>query len=134
MNSLDVAIDRIEQRLPIELFAIVEKTNHEVGQRHPIRPSGWRNSTKELPEFDLDGVNRDHVLRDLLWTLYSKFEAIAEGHRVVQDVISGIVKREGSRRRDELTGSFKELWKLYQSEVSILWRIEAREDLLTGHR
>ena len=41
------------------------------------------------------------VLNDLLWTLYSKFEAIAEGHRAVHDVIAGVVKREGLRHPQE---------------------------------
>jgi hypothetical protein len=49
--------------------------------------------------------------------LYAKFEAIAEGHRVVHDVVTGIAEREGNRKPGSLTGGFKELWKLYQSEV-----------------
>jgi exocyst complex component 4 len=57
---------------------------------------------------------------DLLWSLYAKFEAIAEGHRVFHDVVSAIAKRENLRNSEILTGSFKELWMLYQNEIRSL--------------
>jgi Xaa-Pro aminopeptidase len=60
---------------------------------------------------------RGHVLSEFLWTLYAKFESIAEGHRVIHDVIAAIVEREGIPKSNSLAGGFKELWKLYQSEV-----------------
>lgn len=119
LGHLDLAVDRIEQRLPIELFAIVDKTNQEVDQRHPGHLREQPKTKKGMIDLDLDGHNSQSiVLKDLLWTLYSKFEAIAEGHRAVHDVVAGIVKREGLRNSDPLTSGFKELWKLYQSEVS----------------
>lgn len=118
LGRLDVAVDRIEQRLPIELFAIVDKTNKEVDQRHPGHLREYHQNEKGVFDFDVySNSGRSHVLQDLLWTLYSKFEAIAEGHRAVHDVVTGIVEREGLRYVDSLTGGFKELWKLYQSEV-----------------
>lgn len=120
LGRLDLAVDRMEQRLPIELFAIVDKTNQEVDQRHPGHLREQPKLEKGLIDFDLDGNSgRSQVLKDLLWTLYSKFEAIAEGHRALHDVVVGILKREGVRHSEPLTGGFKELWKLYQSEVSI---------------
>lgn len=61
------------------------------------------------------------MLNDLFGTLYARFEAIAEGHRVVHEVISGITKREGTRGSSSLTGGFRELWKLYQSEIRSLF-------------
>jgi exocyst complex component 4 len=59
------------------------------------------------------------ILEDMLSTLYAKFEAIAEGHRVLHEVIGGILSRQGS---DEpaLLRSFRELWKLFQSEIRSL--------------
>ena len=120
VGHLDVAVDRLEQRLPIELFKIVEKTNQEVDQRHRGHMRDIQKYDKGISDFDLDGTSsRSHVLKDLLWTLYSKFEAIAEGHRAVHDVVTGIVRREGLPF-ESLTGGFKEMWKLYQSEVSVL--------------
>jgi hypothetical protein len=116
MGNLEVAVHRIEQRLPVELFAVVDKTNAEVDNRHPNLARGLllRDSKTGLPtEINEE---RGHVLTEFLWNLYAKFEAIAEGHRVVHDVIMGIVERE-DHHGDNLANGFKELWKLYQSEV-----------------
>lgn len=118
MGRLEVAVDRMEQRLPIELFSIVDRTNNEVDHRHPTHSRGQKGSTHNQRVLEMsENSGRDEVLRDLLWTLYSKFEAIAEGHRATHDIISGIAKREGLRQSVSLVGGFKELWKLYQSEV-----------------
>lgn len=119
LGHLDVAVDRMEQRLPVELFNIVDRTNQEVELRHASYVRDPRNTEKGTTSVDLDQSSQGReVLNDLLWTLYSKFEAIAEGHRAVHDVVVGIVKREGLRQPQMLTRGFKEMWKLYQSEVS----------------
>lgn len=121
MDRLDVAVNSIEQRLPIELFKVVDKTNNEVDQRHPISLRGSsRNSTGKLDLGIGDGDIRAVVVYDLLWSLYAKFEAIAEGHRVFHDVVAAIAKRENLRNQESLTGSFKELWLLYQNEIRSL--------------
>ena len=120
MGRLDVAVDRMEQRLPIELFAVVERTNQEVDVRYPAHLRSAENVGQAKLSTILEVVNGgDVILHDLLYTLYSKFEAIAEGHRAVHEVVAGIVAREGLRGSNALLGGFKELWKLYQSEVSI---------------
>lgn len=120
MSRLDVAVDAIEQRMPVELFRVVERCYVEVEQRHPNNslPSdaGKRSNLATVWQ---DGEVRKEIIEDLLSLMYARFEAIAEGHRVVYDVISGI-----SRRHDErdpaLLRSFNELWKLYQSEIRSL--------------
>lgn len=118
MGGLDVAVERMAQRLPIELFAVVEKTNQEVDHRHPAHLRTGQASDRTSCLFHLGKTEaNDLVLNDLLYTLYSKFEAIAEGHRAVHEVITGIIEREGIRKSSALTGGFKELWKLLQSEV-----------------
>jgi Xaa-Pro aminopeptidase len=116
MGHLDIAVNSIEQRLPVELFTVVDKTNAEIDARYPLprgsmAQDGKANSPTELIE------KRGHVLSEFLWTLYAKFESIAEGHRVVHDIIGAIVEREGIPKSNSLAGGFKELWKLYQSEV-----------------
>jgi len=120
MNRLEIAIDTIEQRLPVELFKVVEKSNNEVAQRHPsvLRAFAARKGQKTHVGIESDDL-RASLLNDLLWTLYARFEAIAESHRVVYDIVAGIVRREGMRDSSSatLTRGFKELWKLYQSEV-----------------
>ena len=121
MGKLDAAVEAIEQRLPVELFRVVEKTNNEVDQRHP---SSLRASTRTTKgKIDL-GINDDDVramvVSDLLWTLYAKFEAIAEGHRVFHDVVAGVAERDHIEGEHTLTGSFRELWMLYQNEIRSL--------------
>ncbi|OCK78597.1 hypothetical protein K432DRAFT_427162 [Lepidopterella palustris CBS 459.81] len=121
MNRLDIAIDTIEQRLPVELFKVVEKSNNEVAQRHPSILRAYANKSRGKTDVAIDSDDaRTALLHDLLWTLYARFEAIAEGHRVVHDVVAGIAKRENLRDAPELTRGFKELWKLYQSEIRSL--------------
>ena len=119
LGNLDTAVDRMEQRLPVELFTIVDRTNQEVDLRHSSATRSARIAEAEAVPFDFNGsAIRNDVLSDLLWTLYSKFEAIAEGHRAVHEIITGILKREGVRNADSLKRGFKEMWKLYQSEVT----------------
>ncbi|KAF1953193.1 hypothetical protein CC80DRAFT_478220 [Byssothecium circinans] len=123
MNRLDIAVDTIEQRLPVELFKVVDKSNNEVAQRHPsiLRAFSAKKDRKSIVGAASDDL-RKNLLNDLLWTLYARFEAIAESHRVVHDVVAGIVKREGGRGSSSaaLMRGFKELWKLYQSEMRSL--------------
>lgn len=121
MGKLDAAVEAIEQRLPVELFRVVEKTNNEVDQRHPSSLRAPTRTTKG--KIDL-GINDDDVramvISDLLWTLYAKFEAIAEGHRVFHDVVVGVTERDHIESERNLTGSFRELWMLYQNEIRSL--------------
>ena len=120
LGHLDVAIDRMEQRLPVELFAIVDRTNQEVDLRHPAHKRGPINAGRTIGDSHWDAtIGSSLVLNDLLWTLFSKLEAIAEGHRAFHDVVAGIIKRERLGHSGSLTRGFKEMWKLYQSEVSL---------------
>lgn len=114
LSKLDTALTAIEQRLPVELFRVVEKCNNEVLTRHPGL-SMLENNKKGPLELDA-GKTNSVVLHDLLDTLYSRFEAIAEGHRVVDDVVRVLTKGSGF----EVKSGFKELWKLYQSEMRSL--------------
>ncbi|GAM86826.1 hypothetical protein ANO11243_048460 [Dothideomycetidae sp. 11243] len=119
MSRLDVAVDAIEQRMPVELFRVVEKCYIEVEQRYPnnMRSNGGKRST--LTTIWQDDEVRTEIVQDMLSLLYARFEAIAEGHRVVHDVISGISRRHGERDTT-LLRSFNGLWKLYQSEIRSL--------------
>ena len=121
MGRLEIAVDRIEQRLPMELFTVVEKTNQEVDTRHPahIRNTQMSNKHSTISQLGI-GSGTEAIINDLLYTLYSKLEAIAEGHRAVQEVIEGIISRENLKKTANLTRGFKELWKLLQSEMRSL--------------
>lgn len=121
MSRLDVVIDAIEQRLPVELFRVVERSHNEVEQRHP---NTLHSSTRARPETlsrnESQGGEHNATLDDLLNTLFAKFEAIAEGHSVLHCVITAVLKREGSLDGMTLNRSFRELWKLLQSEIRTL--------------
>lgn len=117
MSRLDLAVDAVEQRLPVELFRVVERANIDVEQRYPsiIRNASKKHHHKlQIPT----GVDQDKksILEDMLSTLYAKFEAIAEGHRVLHEVIARILRRQGVQNSSMLR-SFTEMWKLYQSEI-----------------
>lgn len=126
LGHLPNAIANINQRLPVELFKLVDKTNNEVDQRHPssFGSSSRRRGQKKGMDFGLSESDiRLTVLNDLLWTLYSKFEAVMEGHRVVHDVVKEIAKREESRDGSKdlsSTNGFLEVWQLIQSEMRSL--------------
>lgn len=117
---LEELVSRIEQRLPVELYKVVEKTNQEIDSKYPshLRTNGTKNKVKSaiLQASETDS----EVLSDFLWTLYAKFEAIAEGHRVLHEVVLGIVDRENLAKPEQYGASFKELWKLYQMEIRSL--------------
>lgn len=135
MGHLDTAIDRIEQRLPVELFTVVDKTNVEVDARYPTPNRSYSSHDNQLKS-NLPTENieqRGHVLSEFLWALYAKFEAIAEGHRVVHDVVSAIISREGPTKSDTLGAGFKELWKLLQSEVSFFSNLKLSMQLTDRH-
>ncbi|KAI7384141.1 hypothetical protein KC328_g10956, partial [Hortaea werneckii] len=124
MMKLDVAVDAIEHRLPVELFRVVERSHTEVEQRHPtsMRSAAAKSRQQALRGSgagSLDGEQKA-TLEDLLTTLYAKFEAIAEGHRVLHDVTAAILKREAQADAATLNRSFRELWKLLQSEIRSL--------------
>ena len=104
--------------MPIELFRLVDRTYFEVNQRRHNATENTSEARGGRGGIDIfsDGV-REAIITDFLNTLYSKFEAIAEGHRVLHDVIIGIAKREGIQDPASLINGFKGLWKLYQNEV-----------------
>jgi exocyst complex component 4 len=121
MSRLDVVVDAIEHRLPVELFRVVERSHSEVEQRHP---NTLRSNTRTRPETlsrnKGPGGEHNATLDDLLNTLFAKFEAIAEGHSVLHCVIAAVLKREGLLDGPTLNRSFRELWKLLQSEIRTL--------------
>lgn len=122
LGYLQNAMSMVNQRLPVELFKLVDKTNTEVDQRHPntlikksIKKPGGKQIDLSFSETDI----RTIVLNDLLWTLYSKFEAVMEGHRVLHDVVKSIGVRQEKEELTKING-FLEVWQLVQSEMRSL--------------
>ena len=121
LGRLEGAVDTLKQRLPVELFSIVNETISEVDQRHPSSLRGGSTNSEGLHIYGSRETRlRADVIYDLLWTLYGKFEAIAEGHRVFHEAIKALLRREGAGNHPPLLGSFKELWNLYQNEIRSL--------------
>ncbi|GKT40705.1 putative exoglucanase type C [Colletotrichum spaethianum] len=121
LGRLEMAVDTLKQRLPVELFTIVNETLREVDQRHPSSLRGGSANTQGLHIYgNRETQMRADVIYDLLWTLFGKFEAIAEGHRVLHESIKALIRREGAGNNSALLGSFKELWNLYQNEIRSL--------------
>ncbi|RMD43530.1 hypothetical protein DV735_g1603, partial [Chaetothyriales sp. CBS 134920] len=117
LGFLEEAIQRVENRMPVELYRLVDKTNNEVDARYPSHLRGQLRKEKGAGFPTRHDSGHSQVLDDFLRTLYAKFEAIAEAHRVLHEVVTGIAAREGISKPDRLVGGFKELWKLYQMEI-----------------
>jgi exocyst complex component 4 len=120
LGRLETAVNIIKERLPVELFGIVSETNGEVDQKHPSSLRGNMSSSQGNHSYGKEDGIRADVIYDLLWTLYAKFEAVAESHRIFHDVVKSIVRREGARNSSMLLGSYRELWNLYQNEIKSL--------------
>lgn len=121
LGRLQNAVETLKQRLPVELFGVVNETINEVDQRHPSSLRGGAGKTDGVLIYSSRETQmRADVIYDLLWTLYSKFEAIGEGQRVFHEFIKALIRREGAGNNSALLGSFKELWNLYQNEIRSL--------------
>ncbi|KAK4189081.1 putative exocyst complex component 4 [Podospora australis] len=121
LGRLEAAVDTLKQRLPVELFSVVTETINDIDQKHPSSLRGGSNGSNGLHIYGQRETRmRADVIYDLLWTLYGKFEAIAEGHRVFHESIKALIRREGAGNNIALLGSFKELWNLYQNEIRSL--------------
>lgn len=120
LGHLSNAIATVNQRLPVELFKLVDKTNNEVAQRHPSSMASVARGAKTIDLGLAENDLRIKVMNDLLCTLYSKFEAVMEGHRVIFDVVKGITKREGLEDTSGWSNGFMEVWQLIQSEMRSL--------------
>ncbi|KAG6112558.1 exocyst subunit [Claviceps sp. LM454 group G7] len=121
LGRLQNAVENLKQRLPVELFGVVNETINEVDQRHPSSLRGTAAKTEGFFVYDSrDTQMRADVIYDLLWTLYGKFEAIAEGQRIFHEFVKALIRREGAGNNSALLGSFKELWNLYQNEIRSL--------------
>lgn len=110
LGQLGTALDIVAQRLPVEIYALVENTIEEVNERAEFnkratllatgpagRPAVF-TSSRQLPQSTLrltsleSGVKPvdQEVLRDLFWTLYSKLDAVLQGLRAVFEVSNRI--------------------------------------------
>lgn len=66
---------------------------------------GARTSTVfRLSASETSAMERDsETMRDLFWTLFSKLDAVLQGHRVVYEVATKIMSRDGGKSQDAST-------------------------------
>ncbi|KAI9249990.1 Sec8 exocyst complex component-specific domain-containing protein [Sporodiniella umbellata] len=134
LGEIPPTLQTIQERLPIELHKLIEKTISEVEQRHVKKNWASRMTKGEKGHDDtdmycLDKANseeKNEILKDLLWTLYSKLEAVLRGHRFIETCSKRIKKRLLSTTTnsvDQASASaikvyhFHEIWRPVQSEV-----------------
>ena len=111
LGRLELAMERVEQRLPSEMFKIVEKAIGDVSPNVTMLRNKLQSSQTQMSQVESD------IIDELLDALYARFEAIAEGHRVVHEVICKIVPSTKSGKENNLSSGFKGLWEIFQSEV-----------------
>ncbi|CAG8497625.1 8122_t:CDS:10, partial [Funneliformis caledonium] len=134
LKKLPQALETITQRIPIELYQLVDKTIAEVEERNSEIFSQKSKINDVADIFALDYPENDaqmEILRDLLWTLYSKLDAVLQGHRFILDIVEKISKRQEYQKSDSQNikvYSFIEIWKPVQSEVRTLLRDYITED------
>jgi exocyst complex component 4 len=112
LGELGNGLDIVAQRLPVEIYSVLEATLDEVNERSEFnkrmsllapgstgRPSSVfggssRNltfSSLRLASLESSAKEVDQeTLRDLFWTLYSKLDAVLQGLRVVYEVANRI--------------------------------------------
>ncbi|KAG2192041.1 hypothetical protein INT46_011644 [Mucor plumbeus] len=132
LGDIPAALETIRERLPVEIHSLVDKTISEVEQRHLNQWNTNRKKDKNADDNDiycLDKANlevKNEVLKDLLWTLYSKLEAVLRGHRFVESCARRIKKRLfAARSTSPEEGSisninvyhFHEIWRPVQTEI-----------------
>lgn len=161
LGKLGNALDNVAQRVPGEIYALVETTLSEVEERAefgrrrsmfalnanmgrsegaymfstnltlPViattRTKGppFKSSTLRLTALESLAKRLDHeILMDLFWTLYSKLDAVAQGFRVVAEVVNRIGSRrdykDSSGTKPGMLFPLPEMWNHVQAEVRTL--------------
>ncbi|GAB5587183.1 exocyst subunit [Umbelopsis nana] len=132
LGKVQETLEAVRNRLPIEIYALVDKTIAQVEERHlhhadaSTTKQHHRDSISNVVMYSLDKADNEsqnEILKDFLWTLYSKLEAVLRGHRVLEDSARKIQKRqqnestEGLPREDFEVYHFHEIWQPVQSEI-----------------
>lgn len=116
LGQLTTALDIVAQRLPVEIYSLIENTIEEVSERAEFnkratllgsgssgRPATVFSSSRSISQTTLRHASLEsgvrpadqETLRDLFWTLYSKFDAVLQGLRAIFEVSNriGLVNR-----------------------------------------
>ncbi|KAJ3411659.1 hypothetical protein HDV05_001868 [Chytridiales sp. JEL 0842] len=127
------AIKIIRERMPVELYYIVERTIQEVDQRYSIRTEDfscelkydcYRKPFKDKSAYSASfGSKRndrnDSSLRKLLSLLFQKLETIVIGHQLILKIVNRAVKRK-LLVDDGNIYTMYDVWSNVQNEVKAL--------------
>ncbi|KAG0169785.1 hypothetical protein DFQ29_009538 [Apophysomyces sp. BC1021] len=132
LDEVPTALETIQERLPFEIHTLVDKTIAEVEKRHSdqskITVRRRDNNADDSDIYCLDKANtesRNEILKDLLWTLYSKMEAVLRGHRFTETCARRIKRRiilsDNDGPQENFTiYHFHEIWRPVQAEIRLL--------------
>ncbi|CAH1761821.1 7912_t:CDS:10 [Entrophospora sp. SA101] len=137
LGKLPQVLEKITQRIPVELYQLVDKTVAEVEARYVDIIKTHNTKRFDITDlYTLESSENDvqmEILKDLLWTLYSKFYAVLQGHRFALEVVERISKRPSNNKTTEESQIIKvypfiEIWKPVQNEVRSLLREYITDD------
>ncbi|KAF9365772.1 hypothetical protein BGX34_008376 [Mortierella sp. NVP85] len=128
------AMVTILQRVPLEMYQLIDKTIAEVNERRnaaALKTIHQRDSNyddEEDEKYLATKNNENEILRDLFWTLFSKLESITQGHSTVLVAGQRLLRRvEGDhiKQRDlGLVGvqmyTFADVWTPMLTEIRCL--------------
>ncbi|KAK9728372.1 exocyst subunit [Basidiobolus ranarum] len=125
LGKLPSALESIQQRVPIELYQLVDRIVDEVDSRAKREVSLFNPEKRYtlLASGGLQAIQQaenemsNRILRDFTISLYSKLESMLEYHKFVLDVSAKIQKRNKATEDGLSSYSFKEVWMSVQSEV-----------------
>ncbi|KAF7732333.1 hypothetical protein EC973_005229 [Apophysomyces ossiformis] len=132
LGEVPTALETIQERLPFEIHTLVDKTIAEVEARHTdqsiVTDRRRDNNTDDSDIYCLDKANteaKNEILKDLLWTLYSKMEAVLRGHRFTETCARRIKRRiafsDGDGPQENFNiYHFHEIWRPVQAEIRLL--------------
>lgn len=119
MGKLPYALEMMSQRLPIEIYQMIEKTINEVKARR--RSFGFEGiPIKELLRTDAEEDYLE-ILKDLLWTVFSKWDAMLQAHRVLYDVVNLLqtpsTSKTANGQRISTLYTFADVWQPIEAEL-----------------
>ncbi|PWN33264.1 uncharacterized protein FA14DRAFT_147041 [Meira miltonrushii] len=125
MRRSSVAIVRAESLLLASSSALARSFAESARNSFRSSFTGLGNTAMRLPTMESNQVERDcETMRDLFWTLFSKLDAVLQGHRVVFEVITKISSRGASSAYKAVKvgrpASLIEIWRPLQTEVRTL--------------
>ncbi|KAI9101019.1 Sec8 exocyst complex component-specific domain-containing protein [Phlyctochytrium arcticum] len=125
LGRLGQAMEVIRERLPVELYYVVERTVQEVDHRFgKLSASATDAASQRVGNGGPNLLGTDvrnvevRLLLEFLWELFLKLEAIVQGHRFLQAVALRISKKSGLQTEGWYT--IRDVWFTAQNELKAL--------------